>query len=68
VTDVVMPEMGGVEMVSRLRMRAPSVPVVFVSGFTAEDRDLPLDRRTVFVAKPYTMALLCGAIAAVMAG
>jgi hypothetical protein len=55
-------------MVSRLRMRAPSVPVVFVSGFTAEDRDLPLDRRTAFVAKPYTMALLCGAIAAVMAG
>ena len=68
VTDVVMPEMGGVEMVARVRARAPMVPVVFVSGFTAEDRDLPLDRRTAFVAKPYTMATLCAAITAVMAG
>ena len=66
VTDVVMPERGGVEMVSRLRARAPHIPVVFVSGFTAEDRDLPLDQRTAFVPKPYTMATLCGAIAGVM--
>jgi len=67
VTDVVMPEMGGVEMVTRLRSRVPTMPVVFVSGFTAEDRDLPLDPRTVFVPKPYTMATLCGAIDTVRA-
>jgi len=41
------------------------VPVVFVSGYTAEDRDLPLDRRTAFVPKPYAMATLCGAIESV---
>jgi len=62
VTDVVMPGVGGVEMVSRIRARVPEVPVVFVSGYTAEDRDLPLDRRTAFVPKPYTMGTLCGAI------
>jgi hypothetical protein len=56
-----------VEMVSRLRALAPDVPVVFVSGFTAEDRDLPLDERTAFVPKPYTMATLCGAIDSVRA-
>ena len=67
VTDVVMPGMGGVEMVSRIRARAPEVPVVFVSGFTAEDRDLPLDQRTAFVPKPYTMSSLCAAIDAVRA-
>ena len=67
VTDVVMPEMGGVEMATRLRVRAPAVPVVFVSGFTAEDRDLPLDQRTAFVPKPYSMASLCEAIDAVRA-
>ena len=67
VTDVVMPGMGGVEMVSRIRARVPEVPVVFVSGFTAEDRDLPLDKRTAFVPKPYTMASLCAAIDAVRA-
>jgi hypothetical protein len=45
-----------------MRLLAPEVPVVFVSGFTAEDRGLPLDARTVFVAKPYTLAALCAAI------
>jgi PAS domain S-box-containing protein len=68
VTDVVMPVLGGVEMVSRARALAPEVPVVFVSGYTAEDQDLPLDARTVFVPKPYTMASLCGAIASVVVG
>jgi two-component system cell cycle sensor histidine kinase/response regulator CckA len=67
VSDVVMPGMGGVEMVTRIRARVPGVPVVFVSGFTAEDRDLPLDSRTAFVPKPYTMATLCRAIDAVRA-
>ncbi len=67
VTDVVMPVLGGVEMVARLRAVRPHLPVVFVSGYTAEDRDLPLDVRTAFVAKPYTIASLCDAIVGVMA-
>ena len=68
VTDVVMPVPGGVEMVGRLRVLAPEVPVVFVLRFTAKDRDLPLDARTLFVPKPYTMTSLCGAIASVAVG
>ncbi len=67
VTDIVMPGLGGVELVSRIREIAPAVPVVFVSGFTAEDRDLPLDERTQFVPKPYSIASLCDAITAVTA-
>jgi two-component system cell cycle sensor histidine kinase/response regulator CckA len=67
VSDVVMPVLGGVEMVGRMRVVAPGVPVVFVSGFTAQDRDLPLDARTAFVPKPYSMASLCEAIEAVIA-
>ena len=66
VTDIVMPTLGGVEMVARLREIAPTIPVVYVSGFTAEDRNLALDERTAFVPKPYGMASLCGAIAAVI--
>ncbi|HEY2066998.1 MAG TPA: PAS domain S-box protein, partial [Gemmatimonadaceae bacterium] len=68
VTDVVMPGVGGVELVARLRRRDPSVAVVFVSGFTAENRQLPLDDRTLFVPKPYTVASLCEAIEAAVAG
>lgn len=67
VTDVVMPRLGGVELVSRLRRRKPGVAVVFVSGFTAENRQLPLNDRTLFVPKPYTVASLREAIEAAVA-
>jgi two-component system, cell cycle sensor histidine kinase and response regulator CckA len=66
VTDVVMPMIGGVEMVSTLRAIQPLLPVVFVSGYTAEDQDLPLDDRTAFLTKPYTIDSLCDAIAGVV--
>ncbi len=63
VTDVMMPTMGGVEMVSRLRAINLAVPVVFVSGYAADDRALPLDDRTLFLQKPYSITDLCAAIA-----
>jgi two-component system cell cycle sensor histidine kinase/response regulator CckA len=66
VTDVVMPIAGGVEMVSGLRALQPMLPVVFVSGYTAEDQDLPLDERTTFLTKPYTIDALCDAIGSVV--
>ncbi len=66
VTDVVMPMIGGVEMVSTLRASRPELPVVFVSGYTAEDQDLPIDGRTVFLTKPYTIDALCDAIGSVV--
>jgi len=66
VTDVVMPMVGGVEMVATLRAVQPHLPVVFVSGYTAEEQDLPLDDRTAFLTKPYTIEALCDAIGAVV--
>ncbi len=33
ITDVVMPVMGGVEMVAGIRERAPEMPVLFVTGY-----------------------------------
>ena len=66
VTDVVMPLTGGVDMVAKLREVEPTLPVVFVSGYTAEDQDLPLDGRTAFLTKPYTITALCDAIGSVV--
>jgi len=66
VTDVVMPMVGGVEMVATLRAVQPGLPVVFVSGYTAEEQDLPLGDRTAFLTKPYTIEALCDAIEAVV--
>jgi CheY-like chemotaxis protein len=55
-----------VELVAVLRALQPDLPVVFVSGYTAEEQDLALDDRTAFLTKPYTIDALCDAIAAVV--
>jgi PAS domain S-box-containing protein len=55
VTDVVMPQMGGRELVRQLRAGGATVPVLFISGYaegaspaTADDTG-----RSVFLAKPF---------------
>ncbi len=55
VTDVVMPRMGGPELVDALAPRYPGVPVIFMSGFT----DHPATQQTSasghrFLAKPFS--------------
>jgi PAS domain S-box-containing protein len=59
-TDLVMPEMGGRELVERLRLSNPSVRVVFMSGYTeqtiANNGSMPPG--TAFVEKPFTVETL----------
>jgi PAS domain S-box-containing protein len=59
-TDLVMPEMDGHELVQQLRLRNPALRVVFMSGYTeravANDGSMPL--RTGFVEKPFTVDTL----------
>ena len=56
VTDVVMPEMGGGELVERLVARRPNIKVLFISGYTNDE----VMRRGVhgapasFLHKPFT--------------
>jgi two-component system cell cycle sensor histidine kinase/response regulator CckA len=58
VTDVIMPGCGGPELLSRLRVSRPTLPVLYMSGYTSReatgrayvDPDLP------FVQKPFTAA------------
>jgi two-component system, cell cycle sensor histidine kinase and response regulator CckA len=60
ITDVVMPEMGGRELVERLRTRHPGVKVLFMSGYSertvASDGVMPPG--TGFVEKPFTIEQL----------
>jgi PAS domain S-box-containing protein len=65
VTDLTMPDMGGLELIARLSERHPSMPVVAISGFTVQvGARAALDARQVpFVAKPFTMPELAQALA-----
>jgi two-component system cell cycle sensor histidine kinase/response regulator CckA len=64
VTDVVMPEMSGRELVQLLRGWYPSLRVVFMSGYTdaASMARMLEDESTAFVPKPFTTADLIRAI------
>jgi len=58
VTDVVMPQMGGIELTRRLRAERPTLPVLYLSGYApdhsrnaAEAEDAPSGS---FLAKPFS--------------
>jgi CheY-like chemotaxis protein len=55
-SDVVMPNLSGPELVARLRARFPHLKVLFMSGYTDEAvvRHGLLDAQVSFVQKPYT--------------
>jgi len=62
VTDLRMPQMGGVELVRRLRTDRPTLPVVYVSGYSheaAQSAALPFER---FLEKPFRSEALLTAL------
>jgi two-component system, cell cycle sensor histidine kinase and response regulator CckA len=53
-TDLRMPVMDGRQLASALARRRPSLPIVFMSGFTAQLMDLRLiSPHLAFLAKPF---------------
>jgi CheY-like chemotaxis protein len=59
--DVVMPEMDGYDLVAEARKIAPSVHVVFTSGFARDTARHPSGDG--FLAKPFTIESLTGIVA-----
>ena len=59
-TDVVMPEMGGVDLASRVQKLRPEAHVLFMSGYTDDSviRHKVLERGMHFLQKPFTPASL----------
>jgi PAS domain S-box-containing protein len=60
VTDVIMPEMTGRELATRLRESRPQIKVLYVSGYTADviGREGVLDAGVAYLPKPFTPAQL----------
>ncbi|MEW6303410.1 MAG: ATP-binding protein [Verrucomicrobiota bacterium] len=66
VTDVVMPEMGGLELVEELRKQAPQAKILYTSGYTEET--IVLGAGIAFMQKPYTVATLANKVREVLDG
>ncbi len=60
VTDVVMPEMGGRELVKQLHLRRPDLPVLYITGYTDDLQMLTELRATNgrLLEKPFTASAL----------
>jgi two-component system, cell cycle sensor histidine kinase and response regulator CckA len=55
VSDIVMPEMGGAELVDRLRERLPQVPIILMSGYSEEELAVGVRHKaTGFLEKPFS--------------
>ncbi|MBI5280774.1 MAG: response regulator [Candidatus Solibacter usitatus] len=73
VTDLMVPGMTGRELSERVRATLPSIPVLFISGYTSDDElaariasgDLPPASR--FLPKPFTVAQLLEQVKALLA-
>jgi PAS domain S-box-containing protein len=67
-TDVVMPQMSGVELAGRLTANDPSLRVLYMSGYTEDtlgQRGV-LSPETAFLSKPFTPAGLAAAVRAAL--
>ncbi len=60
IADIVMPQMGGLELADRMRAKNPNLKIMFISGYTGgtfNEYDL-LERGDAFLAKPFSPELL----------
>jgi signal transduction histidine kinase/CheY-like chemotaxis protein len=69
VSDVVMPQLGGVAIVQRLALMRPDAKVLLLSGYTdAVARHGVVEMKTPFLHKPFTLAALLYRIREVLDG
>jgi CheY-like chemotaxis protein len=69
ITDIVMPQMGGVELARRLRARNPDAKIIFISGYSEEaalGRGALTDDR--LLQKPFSVVELAAAVRAALDG
>jgi DNA-binding response OmpR family regulator len=69
ITDVVMPEMNGPELCTRLREVLPELPVLFMSGHSVQllDEKNWTELKGRFLPKPFSSSELLAAVEATLA-
>jgi DNA-binding response OmpR family regulator len=64
-TDIVMPEISGQELASKVRLRWPGVRVIYTSGYSSDELK-DMHRDAAFLQKPFTPAELTAKIREVL--
>lgn len=69
ITDVMMPDMSGIELSRQLRLARPGLRVLFISGFTFEETvpSNDLQPGTAFLPKPFETSALTEKVTALLA-
>ncbi|WP_336965739.1 ATP-binding protein [Sphingobium aquiterrae] len=62
ISDVMMPDMTGPEMIRQLGSAHGAIPVLFVTGYTGDSSDSSLFEGHIVLRKPYTLGALAAAI------
>lgn len=60
ISDMVMPEMSGMKMLTAIRAEAPKIPVILISGHPMHSA--PIDEHTVLLNKPFSFTTLSSVI------
>jgi CheY-like chemotaxis protein len=70
VTDVIMPRLGGAEMIRRLRLSIPHLKVVYVSGHSEDELDASdiEGEGTAFLYKPFNLEVLSSTVRDLLLG
>lgn len=73
ITDLVMPEMGGLEAIQHMREVSRSVPIIAISGGGLTPADILLSNAEILganavLAKPFTNAVLRVAVKSLLSG
>ena len=64
VTDIVMPELGGIELARELKRLRPALPIVLMSGYPREESGVDLAELGVaFLSKPFMVSELLESVA-----
>ena len=70
ITDLVMPEMGGLELLAAIKQMAPEAPVILMTGYAAQlvDKTSGAAAADGFVRKPVNLPVLAAAVRAAIDG
>ena len=68
VTDIKMPEMHGIELISKIRKKFGSMPIIVISGYPKikDDPELKYHAVTAFIEKPVDFGVLQKTLASIL--